>query len=68
MAKDDATAEEGEVGRRRQRKAEGEARKARREAGRAQSMLLAMESNEVYEKKPQLALLLAEEAVRPLLN
>ena len=31
-------------------------------------MLLAMESIEVYEKKPQLALLLAKEAVRPLLN
>src|SRR5271166_3592340 len=49
-------------------RAEEAAKKARRDASRAQSMLLAMESIEVYEKKPQLALLLAEEAVRPLLN
>ena len=49
-------------------RAEEAAKKARRNASRAHSMLLAMESIEVYEKKPQLALLLAEEAVRPLLN
>ena len=49
-------------------KAEREARKARREAIRAQSLLLATRSNEVHDKKPLLALLLAVEAVRPLLK
>ena len=60
VAKDDATAA--------QRKAEGEARKARREASRAQSLLLATQSNAVRDEKPLLALLLAVEAVRPLLK
>ena len=60
MAKDDATAA--------QRTAEEEARKARREASRAQSLLLATRSNEVHDEKPLLALLLAVEAVRPLLK
>jgi hypothetical protein len=44
------------------------AKKARREASRAQSLLLATRSNEVYDEKPLLALLLAVEAVRPLLK
>jgi hypothetical protein len=44
------------------------AKKARREASRAQSLLLATRSNEVHDEKPLLALLLAVEAVRPLLK
>ena len=48
--------------------ADEEAKKARREADRAQSLLLAARSNEVHDEKPLLALLLAVEAVRPLLK
>src|SRR5512135_3154437 len=44
------------------------AKKARREASRAQSLLLATRSNEVHDEKPLLALLLAVEAARPLLK
>ena len=60
VAKDDATAAQGT--------AEMEAKKARREASRAQSLLLTIESNAVHDEKSLLALLLAVEAVRPFLK